>query len=1303
MKTTFLFLLITLGFSVMSFGQNTYVPDDNFEQALIDLGYDNVLDDYVLTANISSVTTLDVGNRNIADLTGIEGFVALSNLRCHGNQLTSLNISNNSQLLLLGCSHNSLTDLDVSGNSALKHLYCGYNQLTSLDISNNSALISLECSNLQLIILDVTSNSLLTLLWCSYNQLTTIDVSNNVLLEGLWCSGNELTNINLDNNLVLYHLQCDNNQINNLDVSNLPLLQTLYCPFNRLTSLDVSNNTAALMYIICNDNELINLNVKNGFNHHHTYNDCFDARNNPNLTCIQVDNAALSTTNWTNIDPQMYFSENCNNSLTYVPDNNFEQALIDLGYDNVLDDYVLTANISAVTTLDVNNKFISNLTGIEDFAALLSIDCSQNQLTSLNISNNTLLRTLECAGNHLSNLDVSNNTLLITLSCGGNQLTSLNVSNNTALTNLKCSQNQLASLNVSNNTALTNLDCSQNQLTSLNVTNNTALTDLKCSQNQLAILNVSNNTALTNLECSQNQLSSLDVSNNTLLMKLGCADNQLTTLDVANNTLLWQLMCGRNQITELSVSNMANLVHIEVSSNPLGSLDLTNNVSLIEVGCVNSNLTSLKIDNCVSLKTIHCQYNQITSLDVSTCPSLIYLGCYNNQLTSIDVSNNPLLTSLGCFFNKITHLDVSNNIHLDQLGCNNNLLESLNVRNGNNINFTYFTANSNPNLTCIQVDNAAWSEANWTQIDPQMYFSEFCNGSEPLHVTQPNTPGIRWNLGSTYDITWNDNITDPVNIHLYNGINHTYSPIGWAIENNIFHWNIPNNTPIGDQYKIKISSVSNPALYDLSDNSFSIVAANNNFFVNVIQPSASGLIWNTGENYLISWTDNLSQNVKIDLINDATNITTPIAASVPGSTYSWHISEATPNGTQYKIRISSVTGIGTQDLSDNYFEITDTPASTNIVIMQPTNSGITWLRGSSYLISWTDNVPDNNVSIILCNAAGNNIATLKSNAPGSTWVWTVPASIYPPGAYKIKIAYKNASGISANPFTISDSPEGAYINILQPNLHGITWLRGSTYLISWDDNIPGTVDIFYERTSNPTEVPIATNVSGSTFAWTIPQITPASDYWITIRSHADASKFGMSENPFAISDYLPGGSIDINQPNGGEIWTKGNSYLISWDDNFTENVKIELVNYATSTTIILAASLPGSTWAWTIPNTSSYPAGVLYKMKISSTQNPAVFAESDNYFTITDQVLTAVVYPNPANRDFNLQFSEEISGNYTLSFSNRFNMVVMSRNINVQDVKEINVSTFGLNDGVYVLTIASENVLITKKVIIQNY
>ena len=154
-----IFLFIT---SSVIFAQNTYVPDDKFEQALIDLGYDTTLDDYVLTANISGVTSLNIGEKEISDLTGIEAFVALKDLRCHNNKLTSLDVSSNTALNDLWCAYNQLTSLDVSANTALTTLHCVDNQLSSLDLSSNTALVELHCGSNQLTSLDVSANTALT-------------------------------------------------------------------------------------------------------------------------------------------------------------------------------------------------------------------------------------------------------------------------------------------------------------------------------------------------------------------------------------------------------------------------------------------------------------------------------------------------------------------------------------------------------------------------------------------------------------------------------------------------------------------------------------------------------------------------------------------------------------------------------------------------------------------------------------------------------------------------------------------------------------------------------------------------------------------------------------------------------------------------------------------------------------------------------------------------------------------------------------------------------------------------------------
>lgn len=117
---------------------------------------------------------------------------------------------------------------------------------------------------------------------------------------------------------------------------------------------------------------------------------------------------------------------------------------------------------------------------------------------------------------------------------------------------LECSLNQLTSLDVSYNPALTWLHCDENQLTSLDVSQNRALELLSCYKNQLTSLDVRQNTALETLTCNKNQLTSLDVSQNRALEILSCDDNRLTSLDCTRNTKISDFS-GSNQEYDIQV------------------------------------------------------------------------------------------------------------------------------------------------------------------------------------------------------------------------------------------------------------------------------------------------------------------------------------------------------------------------------------------------------------------------------------------------------------------------------------------------------------------------------------------------------------------------------------------------------------------------------------------------------------------------------------------------------------------------------------------------------------------------------
>ena len=133
---TLLILILTFYRGLVSFNEasvvqdRTYIPDDNFEQAIIDLGFDDILDDYVLTSNIDKIGGLGLIDKNISDLTGIEDFTALLNLDLSGNNLSSINLSKNKILRNVNLSRNKFSEIDLTQNYELEALILDNNYLT---------------------------------------------------------------------------------------------------------------------------------------------------------------------------------------------------------------------------------------------------------------------------------------------------------------------------------------------------------------------------------------------------------------------------------------------------------------------------------------------------------------------------------------------------------------------------------------------------------------------------------------------------------------------------------------------------------------------------------------------------------------------------------------------------------------------------------------------------------------------------------------------------------------------------------------------------------------------------------------------------------------------------------------------------------------------------------------------------------------------------------------------------------------------------------------------------------------------
>lgn len=308
-----------------NFAEVTLIPDPNFEQALIDLGYDDIVDGQVLTGNIQNLTELNISNKSITDLTGIESFSNLEVLNCSNNNLTQLNTSQNTVLKNLKCFENQLTSLDTSFNPLLEQLNFRNNAITSFNVSQNQALLGLTCGNNPLSTIDISQNVNLQSLNAYNSTLTSIDLSQNINLSGLSVAGNSLTDLDVSNNPLLQVLEFIFNQITTIDLSNNPNITALIAEYNQLSELETGNmpnleliicssnsiaeldftNNPNLEHLECQDNALITIDLRNGHNPDIT---TLNATNNPLLTCVYVDNKNNIPSNW-NMDPNASFIE----------------------------------------------------------------------------------------------------------------------------------------------------------------------------------------------------------------------------------------------------------------------------------------------------------------------------------------------------------------------------------------------------------------------------------------------------------------------------------------------------------------------------------------------------------------------------------------------------------------------------------------------------------------------------------------------------------------------------------------------------------------------------------------------------------------------------------------------------------------------------------------------------------------------------------------------------------------------------------------------------------------------------------
>ena len=563
-----------------------------------------------------------------------------------------------------------------------------------------------------------------------------------------------------------------------------------------------------------------------------------------------------------------------------------------------------------------------------------------------------------------------------------------------------------------------------------------------------------------------------------------------------------------------------------------------------------------------------------------------------------------------------------------------------------------------------------------------------------IRVVQPDVAGISWAVGTTHLLSWTADET--VKIELLQA-DTVFRTITSSTTGSTYNWAIPDSAVfVGSNFKIKVTSTANSAVTDTSDNAFAIIATPTGGTIHVVQPDVAGISWAVGTTHLLSWTDNLSDSVKIELLQADTVFRT-IINSTAGSTYGWAIPDsAVFVGSNFKIKVTSTANSAVTDTSDNAFAITATPTGGTIHVVQPDVAGISWVIGTTHLLSWTASEP---VKIELLQA-DTVFRTITSSVTGTTYYWAIPDSAVFVGAnFKVKIsstANSAVSDTSDNVFAITATSSGGTIHVVQPNEAGISWVIGTTKLLSWTASEPVKIELLQADTVFRT---ITSSVTGTTYSWAIPDSTVfvGTNFKIKITSTANSTISDTSDNAFAITATSSGGTIRVVQPNGGEIWPIGTTQLLSWTAN--ETVKIELLQ-ADTVFRTITSSVTGSTYSWAIPD-STVLAGTNFKIKVTSTANSAVTDTSDNVFSLI-QPPRIQVYPNPSTTHVIMKFNNKVHENYILTLYNRYNIIIMTKPVNTSFTKELRINTFDLPNGIYFLRLTSARGVISKKIIVQH-
>lgn len=448
-------------------------------------------------------------------------------------------------------------------------------------------------------------------------------------MESLDCRGNNITLIDLTPFKKLKNIMLKRNYLTSLDLSQNTSLTSIGCEQNLLTTLDFSE-CKSVHYIDCSENNIRGAGmdrlvyslptIKSGQGRLYVKYKGAEEQDNE-MTKAQV--LIAKSKGWTPLiilsrysgiyggiaESEEYEGVDDGTNVGFVidaahfPDAAFRAVVASTGVDRNQDGFLSDYERQQTSVLNLQGKGIRNLQGIEYYEEMQKLNCQDNNLTELDLSNNKGIKGVYLYGNNicgeamdrliesLPNRPSSDKGALFVI-CDGK-------SPDNAMTNLQVEAAKAKGWNAFRSTndgaswvfyagedvgfaideqhfpdenfrayILQEIDYDQNGYLSVSERLNVKYMGIS-DMGIASVLGIRYFPDLEELDCRSNQLTSLDLQYNPKLKRVYCANNQLRGINISQNLALEYLSCTNNQITNLSFENIPHINNLYISKNKI--------------------------------------------------------------------------------------------------------------------------------------------------------------------------------------------------------------------------------------------------------------------------------------------------------------------------------------------------------------------------------------------------------------------------------------------------------------------------------------------------------------------------------------------------------------------------------------------------------------------------------------------------------------------------------------------------------------------------------------------------------------